>query len=123
MLSDHLGTTHVITNSNDVSEQVMSFDVFGARRDAQREVGLENAVAVSGHAIGYHTHPSGRLEFSNLENESRGYASDTKWVRNNHKHLYVGAMQGSVVKISICEYQSACMSDVRMGGALGRSIQ
>jgi hypothetical protein len=27
--------THVITNNNGVSEQVMSFDVFGARRDAQ----------------------------------------------------------------------------------------
>ncbi len=35
MLSDHLGSTHVITNSSGVSEQVMSFDVFGARRDAQ----------------------------------------------------------------------------------------
>lgn len=50
-------------------------------------------------------------------------ASDTKWVRGNQQHLYVGAMQGSAVKISICEYQSACMRDVSINGALGRPIK
>ncbi|MFN4055407.1 MAG: FG-GAP-like repeat-containing protein [Alishewanella aestuarii] len=47
MLSDHLGSTHVITNNNGVSEQVMSFDVFGARRDAQSWA-LKHAEASSG---------------------------------------------------------------------------
>lgn len=32
LLTDHLGSTHVITNANGVSEEVMSFDAFGARR-------------------------------------------------------------------------------------------
>jgi RHS repeat-associated protein len=47
MLSDHLGSTHVIANANGVAEQVMSFDVFGARRDAQ-SWGLRHAEASSG---------------------------------------------------------------------------
>jgi len=47
MLSDHLGSTHVITNSSGVTEQVMSFDVFGARRDAQSWA-IKHAEASSG---------------------------------------------------------------------------
>ncbi|MBQ4838461.1 FG-GAP-like repeat-containing protein [Pseudoalteromonas luteoviolacea] len=35
ILDDHLGSTHVIADSNGRSVQVMSFDVFGARRDAK----------------------------------------------------------------------------------------
>lgn len=34
MLTDHLGSTHVIVKSNGQREQEMSFDVFGARRNA-----------------------------------------------------------------------------------------
>jgi len=47
MLTDHLGSTHVITNSSGVTEQVMSFDVFGARRDAQSWA-IKHAEASSG---------------------------------------------------------------------------
>ncbi|PCK30214.1 FG-GAP-like repeat-containing protein, partial [Pseudoalteromonas piscicida] len=35
MLDDHLGSTHVIADANGKLEQTMSFDVFGARRDAK----------------------------------------------------------------------------------------
>jgi RHS repeat-associated protein len=35
MLDDHLGSTHVIADANGKQEQTMSFDVFGARRDAK----------------------------------------------------------------------------------------
>ncbi|MCS4308297.1 RHS repeat-associated protein [Rheinheimera pacifica] len=35
LLADHLGSTHVITNANGVKEDSMSFDAFGARRDAE----------------------------------------------------------------------------------------
>ena len=35
LLTDHLGSTHVITNANGVKEDTMSFDAFGARRDAE----------------------------------------------------------------------------------------
>jgi RHS repeat-associated protein len=34
LLSDHLGSTHVIVKSNGLKEQEMSFDAFGARRNA-----------------------------------------------------------------------------------------
>jgi len=34
LLDDHLGSTHVIANDAGATEQTMSFDVFGARRDA-----------------------------------------------------------------------------------------
>ncbi|MCG7561331.1 RHS repeat-associated core domain-containing protein, partial [Pseudoalteromonas sp. McH1-42] len=34
MLDDHLGSTHVIADASGKKEQVMSFDVFGARRNA-----------------------------------------------------------------------------------------
>jgi hypothetical protein len=34
MLTDHLGSTHVITDANGTRQQEMSFDVFGARRSA-----------------------------------------------------------------------------------------
>jgi RHS repeat-associated protein len=34
MLTDHLGSTHVITDANGTKQQEMSFDVFGARRSA-----------------------------------------------------------------------------------------
>ncbi len=47
MLTDHLGSTHVIANANGVTEQVMSFDVFGARRDTE-SWGLRHAEASSG---------------------------------------------------------------------------
>ena len=47
MLSDHLGSTHVVANANGVVEQVMSFDVFGARRDTE-SWGLRHAEASSG---------------------------------------------------------------------------
>jgi RHS repeat-associated protein len=35
LLTDHLGSTHVITKANGVVEDTMSFDAFGARRDAE----------------------------------------------------------------------------------------
>ncbi|MDR6984470.1 RHS repeat-associated protein [Rheinheimera pacifica] len=35
LLTDHLGSTHVITNATGVKEDTMSFDAFGARRDAE----------------------------------------------------------------------------------------
>ncbi|MEN3157339.1 RHS repeat-associated core domain-containing protein [Alkalimonas sp. NCh-2] len=47
MLGDHLGSTHVVANANGVAEQVMSFDVFGARRDTE-SWGLRHAEASSG---------------------------------------------------------------------------
>ncbi len=47
MLTDHLGSTHVVANANGVTEQVMSFDVFGARRDTESR-GLRHAEASSG---------------------------------------------------------------------------
>jgi RHS repeat-associated protein len=34
MLTDHLGSTHVITDANGTKQQEMSFDLFGARRSA-----------------------------------------------------------------------------------------
>ncbi len=34
LLDDHLGSTHVITRANGTIEETMSFDVFGARRNA-----------------------------------------------------------------------------------------
>ncbi|WP_372627754.1 FG-GAP-like repeat-containing protein [Arsukibacterium sp.] len=35
LLTDHLGSTHVIAKDNGTVEQTMSFDVFGARRDTE----------------------------------------------------------------------------------------
>lgn len=52
MLTDHLGSTHVITNSSGVTEQVMSFDVFGAQRDAQSWA-IKHAEASSGLLVNF----------------------------------------------------------------------
>jgi Flp pilus assembly pilin Flp len=73
-------------------------------------VGERRSVALSPapRQIGYHTHPSGTLLFSN--NYTNPGAGDAKWVSEASNHLYVGALHDEVVKIGICEFDSACMT-------------
>ncbi|MEE2026135.1 hypothetical protein, partial [Alkalimonas mucilaginosa] len=67
--------------------------------------------------IGYHTHPSGSLNFSNrYTHQPLGIGSDAKWVSDSNNHLYVGAIQGGDVKIGICEYESDCMNHAKEHG-------
>ena len=64
MLGDHLGSTHVIANANGVTEQVMSFDVFGARCDTE-SWGLRHAEASSGLLTSVLMHHIARKPFMN----------------------------------------------------------
>lgn len=78
----------------------------------------------NGHAIGYHTHPSGEINFSNIFTAMKnGANADTEWIRANGKGLYVGVMQGGVVKISFCGHNSTCSRDTSTDGAKGKVIK
>ncbi|MEE2026137.1 hypothetical protein, partial [Alkalimonas mucilaginosa] len=79
------------------------------------------ALPVTGQ-IGYHTHPTGTLLFSNTITNPTG--SDAEWVADSNNHLYVGALQGGDVKIGICEHSSACMRGIgRFGNEATREVQ
>ncbi|EJI86730.1 hypothetical protein AEST_02760 [Alishewanella aestuarii B11] len=52
-----------------------------------------------------------------------GGNADTEWIRANGKGLYVGVMQGGVVKISFCGHNSTCSRDTSTDGAKGKVIK
>jgi hypothetical protein len=87
-------------------------------------VGEATAVGVPTHAIGYHTHPSGSLLFSNRRNSSGGIReNDTEWVRNSGKSLYVGALSADgTVGIAVCECTYA-PTPAHQFGTPGRVVQ
>jgi RHS repeat-associated protein len=53
-------------------------------------VGLPGRVRVSGHAIGYHSHPPQDFGFSNRYTNPRG-PSDIEWMMGNRRMIFVGA--------------------------------
>ncbi|WP_444897527.1 RHS repeat-associated core domain-containing protein [Microbulbifer sp. SSSA005] len=55
--------------------------------------------------IGYHTHPHGRLMFSNRMNNYSGdfNGGDSSWVSSAKKPLYLGVVVKGTVKIGVCD--------------------
>jgi hypothetical protein len=69
------------------------------------KVGESDKMEIGAYWIGYHTHPSGSLNFSNRFNNSSNHfeAGDAFWVSNNQKDLYLGVLIDGEVKIGVCE--------------------
>ena len=70
----------------------------------------------------YHTHPSGRLVFSNQTNSANGEKiNDATWVDNNHQALYLGVeLPNHNVGIAVCEYYCSLIGRL---GTPGKVIQ
>lgn len=69
--------------------------------------------------IGYHTHPSGDLFFSNRTTDFTG---DSDWVEIAGKPLYLGVQHGGSVKIGVCE-PGSCPHYGQFGTPPSRVIQ
>ncbi|MFL0799076.1 MAG: FG-GAP-like repeat-containing protein [Agarilytica sp.] len=70
--------------------------------------------------IGYHTHPSGSLKFSNSF-RGAGPGRDTHWVQHSGKALYLGVQTSSGVGFAVCE-PGGCF-DVGRFGSTGRTLK
>ena len=85
------------------------------------QIGGSISAGIDPRWMGYHTHPSGSLVFSNQFFRA-GDGNDALWVNTARKTLYVGAVRrdGSV-GVAACEYGSC--PNYGKDGTLGRVIQ
>ena len=68
------------------------------------KIGSEGSASISGKYIGYHTHPSGVLMFSNTTNNYRlRGGGDAGWVASTENALYLGVHTNRGVAIGVCE--------------------
>lgn len=67
-------------------------------------IGGEGSVGVATHSMGYHTHPSGKLMFSNRTNNFSRSSSggDSSWVETSQQQLYLGVMSAGAVQVGVC---------------------
>ena len=74
--------------------------------------------------IGYHTHPSGKLLFSNqFHNYSGGPGiSDMAWMATSRQALYLGVQVNNAVRIGVCS-PGTCYDIGRTGTDPGRVLQ
>jgi hypothetical protein len=71
--------------------------------------------------IGYHTHPSGGLVFTN-QDFNLGSGNDAAWVRASGRPLYLGVQSaGGAVGIAVCEPGSC--SNIGRRGTVGRTVR
>lgn len=85
-------------------------------------IGAEASVAVASSAIGYPTHPSGPLHFSNNIFHSSSEGNDAAWVRQSGRPLYLG-VQSAAGGIGVAVCPPGNCSLVEYGGTAGRRIQ
>ncbi|WP_105102103.1 Ig-like domain-containing protein [Microbulbifer pacificus] len=88
------------------------------------KIGGPGSVSVSTTHIGYHTHPSGDLMFSNRSNNFSGsfVGGDSSWVAKANKPLYLGVQHGGAVRIGICN-PGNCSHVGRLGTPPSRVVQ
>ena len=65
-------------------------------------IGGEGSASLTTAYIGYHTHPSGRLRFSNQIYSYSGGSGDAGWVSSSGKPLYLGVHTSNGVNIGVC---------------------
>ena len=71
--------------------------------------------------IGYHTHPSGGMYFSNSFNTAGG-GNDALWVQKGGNPLYMGVqLTNGSIGIAVCEPGSC--SNIGRFGTKGRTVQ
>ncbi len=86
-------------------------------------IGGEGSASLTTAYIGYHTHPSGSLMFSNqFRNYSHSGGGDAGWVAKSGKSLYLGVQTSSGVSIGVCS-PGNCPNFGRKGTAPSRVIQ
>ncbi|WP_172676762.1 hypothetical protein, partial [Marinagarivorans algicola] len=78
------------------------------------EIGGVGSANLTTRYIGYHTHPSGPLKFSNQFNSHTGGPGDAGWVATSNKSLYVGVQIGGNVSIGVCD-PGSCPQFGRLG--------
>ncbi|WP_298773754.1 hypothetical protein [uncultured Shewanella sp.] len=85
-------------------------------------IGDSNSVYVAPNWVGYHTHPSGALAFSNRFTAYEGGGNDALWVDNANKDLYLGVeYNDGTIGIAVCEYNSC--PNIGQFGTEGRIIK
>ena len=94
--------------------------VDGGYRYTRPEVGGPTGATLSTRHIGYHTHPSGDLRFTN-DDFNLGTGIDARWVRSSGRALYLGVQSGGSVGIAVCE-PSSCSISGRFG-TTGRTVR
>ena len=86
-------------------------------------IGGKGSASLTTAHIGYHTHPSGSLMFSNqFRNYSYSGGGDAGWVATSGKSLYLGVQTNSGVSIGVCSLGN-CPNFGRKGTAPSRVIQ
>ena len=86
------------------------------------KIGDQSSASVNTGFIGYHTHPSGSLMFSNRFSAFGGGPGDANWVETSGKDLYLGIYNGSGVSIGVCS-PGSCPDIGRLGTSPSRVVQ
>jgi len=86
------------------------------------EIGGVGSASLTTSYIGYHTHPSGSLKFSNQFNSYTGGPGDAGWVASSNKSLYLGVQIGKNVSIGVCS-PGSCSQFGRLGTSPSRVLQ
>ena len=94
----------------------------GGWRYTTPKIGGVGSASLTTSYIGYHTHPSGSLTFSNQFRSHTGGPGDAGWVASSNKSLYLGVQIGSNVSIGVCS-PGSCPNFGRNGTAPSRVIQ
>ena len=86
------------------------------------KIGGVGSASLTTSYIGYHTHPSGSLMFSNQFRSYLGGPGDAGWVAISNKSLYLGVQIGNNVSIGVCS-PGSCPQFGRLGTSPSRVLR